>query len=49
MKAMLQYAADHSAEFKMDYGNIPQQSASTIIRAIVALEAEGADRRVSRR
>lgn len=43
MKAMLQYAADHSAEFKMDYGNIPQQSASTIIRAIVALEAEGAD------
>ena len=43
MKAMLQYAADHSAEFKMDYGNIPQQSAATIIRAIVALEAEGAD------
>ena len=44
MKAMLQYAADHSSEFKMDYGNIPQQSASTIIRAIVALEAEGADK-----
>jgi DNA helicase HerA-like ATPase len=43
MKAMLQYAADHSAEFRMDYGNIPQQSASAIIRAIVALEAEGAD------
>ncbi|MBQ6388790.1 MAG: DUF853 family protein [Mogibacterium sp.] len=44
MKAMLQYAADHSNDFKMDYGNIPQQSASTIIRAIVALEAEGADK-----
>lgn len=44
MKAMIQYAADHSDEFKMDYGNIPQQSASTIIRAIVALESEGADR-----
>ena len=44
MKAMIQYAADHSADFKMDYGNIPQQSASTIIRAIVALEAEGADK-----
>ena len=43
MKAMIQYAADHNADFKMDYGNIPQQSASTIIRAIVALEAEGAD------
>lgn len=44
MKAMLQYAADHSDDFKMDYGNIPQQSASTIIRAIVALEAEGGDK-----
>lgn len=44
MKAMLQYAADHSAELKMDYGSIPQQSVATIIRAIVALEAEGADK-----
>ena len=44
MKAMLQYAADHSDDFKMDYGLIPQQSASAIIRAIVALEAEGADK-----
>ena len=43
MKAMIQYAADHSEEYKMDYGNIPQQSAATIIRAIVAMEAEGAD------
>lgn len=43
MKAMIQYAADHSDEFKMEYGLIPQQSASTIIRAIVSLEAEGAD------
>ncbi|MBR0308583.1 MAG: DUF853 family protein [Mogibacterium sp.] len=44
MKAMLQYAADHSDEYKMDYGLIPQQTASAIIRAIVALEAEGADK-----
>jgi DNA helicase HerA-like ATPase len=44
MKATLQYCADHSDEFKMDYGLIPQQSASAIIRAIVALESEGADR-----
>lgn len=44
MKAMIQYAADHSDEFKMDYGLIPQQSASTIIRAIVSLESEGADK-----
>lgn len=44
MKATLQYCADHSGEFKMDYGLIPQQTASAIIRAIVALESEGADR-----
>jgi len=44
MKATLQYCADHSDDFKMDYGLIPQQSASAIIRAIVALESEGADR-----
>ena len=44
MKATLQYCADHSDEFKMDYGLIPQQSASAIIRAIVALESEGADK-----
>ena len=44
MKATLQYCADHSADFKMDYGLIPQQSASAIIRAIVALESEGADK-----
>lgn len=43
MKATLQYCADHSDEFKMDYGLIPQQSTSAIIRAIVALESEGAD------
>lgn len=44
MKAMLQYSADHSDDFRMEYGNIPQQSVSTIIRSIVALEAEGADK-----
>ncbi|MBQ0018447.1 MAG: DUF853 family protein [Clostridiales bacterium] len=43
MKAMLQYAADHSDDFKADYGNIAQQSVATIIRSIVALESEGAD------
>ncbi|MBR3201210.1 MAG: DUF853 family protein [Mogibacterium sp.] len=43
MKATLQYCADHSNDFKMDYGLIPKQSTSAIIRAIVALESEGAD------
>ncbi len=44
VKAMLQYATDHAADLKMDYGNIPSQSTGAIIRAIVALEAEGADK-----
>lgn len=44
LKAMLQYAADHSDDFKADYGNIAQQSVSTMIRSIVALESEGADK-----
>ncbi len=44
LKAILQYAADHSDEYKNEYGNIAQQSVATIIRAIVAMEAEGADK-----
>ena len=44
LKAMLQYASDHSDEFKQDYGNISSQSVATMIRGIVALEAEGADK-----
>ncbi len=43
LKAMLNYVGDNHAQFKGDYGNIPTQSTAAIIRAIVALESEGAD------
>lgn len=43
LKAMLQYVSENSDEFEMDYGHIAKQSLSTIVRAIVALEAEGGD------
>ncbi len=42
VKATLQYCAEHSSDFQMDYGYIPQQSVASIIRAIVALESEEA-------
>lgn len=44
LKALLTHISDNAAEFKDDYGHIAPTSMATIIRAIVALEAEGADR-----
>ena len=44
LKSMLSYVSDNAAEFKDDYGHIAPTSMATIIRAIVALEAEGADK-----
>ena len=38
LKAMLQYIGENAADFSMEYGNIPKQSVTTIIRHIVALE-----------
>lgn len=43
LKAMLQYAAENSKEFELEYGRIAKQSVSAIVRAVVALEAEGGD------
>ena len=43
LKAMLNYVSDHHDELKDDYGNMAPQSIAAIIRAIVALEGEGAD------
>lgn len=43
LKAMLQYAAENSKEYELEYGRIAKQSVSAIVRAIVALEAEGGD------
>lgn len=44
LKSMLTYVSDNAAEFKEEYGHIAPTSMATIIRAVVALEAEGADR-----
>lgn len=43
LRAMLQYAADHSAEYKIKYGNITAQSIGVIQRALLTLEDEGGD------
>lgn len=43
LKAMLQYASDNAAELSQEYGNINKTSVAAIIRAVVALEASGAD------
>lgn len=44
LKALLTYISDNADIFRDDYGHIAAPSMATIIRAIVALEAEGADR-----
>lgn len=43
LKALLQYAGENAQEFEMEYGRIAKQSVSAIVRAVVALEAEGGD------
>ena len=43
LKSMLQYVAEHSKEYSLEYGNISKQSIAAIIRAVVALESEGAE------
>lgn len=43
LKAMLSYASDNAAELSKEYGNINKTSIAAIVRAVVALEASGAD------
>ena len=43
LKAALAYVDEHSADFAADYGRISSASVGVIVRAIVALESEGAD------
>lgn len=43
LKAMLNYVGDNAKEYSAEYGNIAKQSINTIMRAIIALEEEGAD------
>ena len=41
LRAMLQYVADHSAEYKIKYGNVTAQSVGVIQRALLSLEDDG--------
>ncbi len=44
LKAMLNYISENNKEFAADYGNISKVSIAAIVRAIVSLEIEGADK-----
>ena len=44
LRAMLQYVGDKAKEYSLVYGNLSKQSLAAIIRAIIALEAEGGDK-----
>lgn len=43
LRAMLQYVGENAKEYAFTYGNISKQSLGAIIRAVVALEAEGGE------
>lgn len=43
LKSMLQYVADNSEEYSREYGRLPGNSIDVIIRAVVALEADGGE------
>ena len=43
LKSMIQYVAENNKEFASAYGNVTQQTATTIIRNIVAMETKGAE------
>ena len=44
LKALLKYMSDNRSEFAADYGNISPVSVAAIVRSIVALEMDGADK-----
>ena len=44
LRSMLQYVAENAKELSLKYGNISSQSLGVITRAVMALEAQGADR-----
>ncbi|MBD5501174.1 MAG: DUF853 family protein [Lachnospiraceae bacterium] len=43
LRSMLQYVGENAKEFSLTYGNISKQSLGAIIRAVIALEEEGAE------
>ena len=44
LKSMIQYVSEHSKDYALEYGNMAKQSLAAILRAVVALEAEGGDK-----
>lgn len=44
LKSMIQYVSEHSKEYALEYGNMAKQSLAAILRAVIALEAEGGDK-----
>ncbi len=44
LKAMLNYVGENISELEADYGHIAKATLTTIVRAIVAIEAEGGDK-----
>ncbi len=43
LRSMLQYVGENAKTYSLSYGNISKQSLGAIIRAVIALEGEGAD------
>lgn len=43
LKSMIQYVSEHHKEYSEEYGNMAKQSLNAILRAVVALEAEGGE------
>lgn len=44
LRSMLTYVGENAKEYSLSYGNIAKQSLTSIIRAVIALEAEGGDK-----
>ncbi|MCR5507820.1 MAG: DUF853 domain-containing protein [Lachnospiraceae bacterium] len=44
LRSMISYVTENCKELSVKYGNIPTQSLGVIMRSVMALEAEGADR-----
>lgn len=44
LRSMIQYVSEHNKEYAQEYGNMAKQSLAAILRAVVALEAEGGEK-----
>lgn len=43
LRSMLQYIGENAADYSAQYGNMSKQSINTIVRSVVALEAQGGE------